>query len=61
MLDMPKGSLLKQKRLHGEIKVVNSLDSLASGICQNPFLAFSLLTIMVLVSRARILSTLGMG
>ena len=47
---MPNGSLLKQNRPYGVIKVVNSLDSVASGICQNPLLASSLLNVVTPVS-----------
>ena len=40
---MPKGSLLKQKRPYGVIKVVRRRDSVANGICQKPLLASNLL------------------
>ena len=57
-LDIPNGSL---KRPYGVMNVVSSLDSSASGICQNPLLASNLLNILAPVSRARVSSTLGMG
>ena len=58
---MPNGSLLKQNRPYGVIKVVNSLDSVASGICHNPLLASSLLNIVAPVSCAKVVSTFGIG
>ena len=61
VLLMPNGSLLKQNRPYGVIKVVNSLDSAASGICPNPLLASSLLKIIAPVSFARAVLTLGIG
>ena len=39
---MPKGSLWKQNRPNGVMKVVSSAESGASGICQKPELASSL-------------------
>jgi len=53
---MPNGSLLKQNLLYGVINVVNNLDCLARGICQNPLLASNLLK-----TCARVVSTFGMG
>ena len=41
--------------------MVSSLDSLASGICQNPLLASSLLNLVAPVSCARVVSTFGIG
>ena len=58
---IPNGSLLKQNRPYGVIKEVNSLDFLASRICQNPLLASSLLNITAPVSCARVVSTFGIG
>ena len=55
---MPKGSWLKQKWPNGVMKVVRSLDSGQSGICQKPLLASSLLKILLCPSLAR-LRTLG--
>ena len=60
-LDIPNGSLLKQKWPYGVIKVVSNQDSLTSGICQNPLLASSLVNIVAPVSCARVVSTLGIG
>ena len=58
---IPNGSLLKQNRPYGVIKMVNSLDSVASGICPNPLLASSFLKIIAPVSCARAVLTLGIG
>ena len=57
---MPNGSLLKQNRPKG-VNVVNSLDSLARGICQNPLFASNLLNSFAPDSYARVISTFGMG
>ena len=43
------------------INVVRGLDSLASGICQNPLFASNLLNILAPASLARVSSTLGIG
>ncbi len=43
VLEIPKGSLLKQWCPRGVTKVVRTWDSGSSGICQNPLLASSLL------------------
>ena len=56
---MSNGSLLKQNRLCCMIKVINSLDSVTSGICKNPLLAYSLLNIVAPVSYVRVVSALG--
>ena len=60
-LEIPNGSLLKQKHPKGVIKVVSSLDSSASGICQNPLLASSLLNTVAPDSCAKVVSTFGIG
>ena len=58
---MPKGSLLKQYRPNGVMKVVNKRDSLLSGICQNPLLASNLLNTVAPASCASVSSTFGIG
>ena len=60
-LDIPNGNLLKQNRPYGVTNMVNSLDSSANGICQNPLFASSLLNIAAPVSWARVVSTFGIG
>ena len=60
-LEILNGSLLKQNLPKEVIKVVNNLDSLASGIYQNPLLASNLLNIVAPDIRASVVSTLGMG
>ena len=55
--DMPKGSRLKQNRPSGVLKVVRSLGSSSSGICQNPLLASSLEEMVLPWSFARLSST----
>lgn len=56
-----KWQLVKQNRPNGVMNVVNSLDSLARGICQNPLFASNLLNIFAPDSCARVVSTFGMG
>ena len=43
------------------MNVVNNLDLLASGICQNPLFASNLLKMVALVNWASVSSTLGSG
>ena len=57
----PKCNLLKQNHPNGVIKVVSSLESSASGICQNPLLASSLLIIVAPDNCASVVSTLVIG
>ena len=58
---MPNGSLWKQKRPNGVIKVVNNAESGDRGICQKPELASSLETMVAPESWARTWSTDGRG
>ena len=58
---MPKGTLLKQNRPMGVIKVVSRRDSFVRGICQNPELASSLVNTLAPDSWANVSSTLGRG
>ena len=58
-LEILNSSLLKQNLPKGVIKVVNNLDSLASGICQNSLLASNLLNIAAPDNCASVVSTLG--
>jgi len=55
-LEMPNGSLLKQNLPYSVINVVNNLDCLARGICQNPLLASNLLKTLAPASCARVVS-----
>ena len=52
---------MKQYLPNSVINVVRGLDSLASGICQNPLFASNLLNIMAPASLARVSSTFGIG
>ena len=58
---MPNGSLLKQNCPKGVMKVVSSLDSLASGICRNPLFASSLLNMVAPDNCSSVVSTCGIG
>ena len=58
---MPNGNLLKQNRPKGVINVVNLREASASGICQKPDIASSLLNTSAPFNCARILSILGRG
>ena len=58
---MSKGSLLKQYRPNGVMKVVNKRDSLLSGICQKPLLASNLLNTVAPASCTSVSSTFGIG
>ena len=60
-LDIPNGSLLKQYRPKGVIKVVRCLDGSVKGTCQNPLLASNLENTLAPANRARVSSTGGMG
>ena len=60
-LEIPNGNFLKQYRPNGVMNVVRGCDCLASGICQNPLLASSLLKTLAPVSCASVSSTLGKG
>ena len=52
---MPNGSLLKQYRPKGVIKVVKCLDVVAKGICQKPLLVSGLLNTAAPVNWASVL------
>ena len=60
-LDIPNGTLLKQKHPKGVMNVVSRLDSSARGICQNPLFASSLLKTFAPDSCAKVISTFGIG
>ena len=60
-LEMPNGSLLKQYLPNGVMNVVRYFDSSASGICQKPLFASSLLNSVAPDSCAKVSSTLGIG
>ena len=51
---MPKGNLLKKYHPKGMMKVINSLDSLTSRICQKPLLASNLENTVAPASKARV-------
>ncbi len=58
-LEIPNGSLLKEYRPNGVIKVVNWWDSLAKRTCQNPELASNFVKIFVLPNWHSVWSTEG--
>ena len=58
---IPKGNILKQKRLHGVMKVVSGLDSYASFICQNPEFASSFENTLEPANLPRVVSTAWSG
>ena len=58
---MPNGSLRKQNRPKGVMKVVSGMDSGDRGICQNPELASSFENTLAPASWANVLSTAGRG
>ena len=59
--DIPNGSLLKQYRSKGVMKVVSRRDSSANGTCQKPLLASILENIVAPDNKASVVSTLGSG
>ena len=61
VLDIPKGSFLKQTSPNGVMNVVRCCDSGANGICQKSLFASSLLKILPPASWARVSSTFRMG
>ena len=58
---IPKGSLLKQKRPNGVIKVVKSADSGERDTCQNPEFASNLEKTFAPARCANVCSTAGKG
>ena len=61
VLEIPKGSLLKQYLPNGVRNVVNSWDSVSSEICQNPLFVSILENTVVPDSCDKVVSTFGSG